>query len=410
MGVRLFATLGPGDVAGAHRRQMAGEATASETSIIFSGQLFEYCRLRDIAVLATAHNPRPDRVADGPIAIVQGPKPLAGRGGIAYHLGQLLHAWRLAGMARRHRADLALIDSGTTHYFALWAFAWRGIPVAINFHNVPWPQGFQPQGPAARVLRALDGGFFRRHVRAVAGCSPECGAQADALAGRRLPFHLWCAQFRREGFAPAAADAPVGTPFRILFAGRVEENKGVLDIVRIARLLEDRHPGRIAFDLCGEGGALAAVRAAVAAAGLERVVTIHGRLDRAALLPVYRRSDAVIVPTRGDFCEGMPLACAEAVISGKPIVTSRLSNALPLLGPAIAEAEPEDVDSYAAAIERLAFDPPAYARHRAACPALAARFFDPGTSYPAAIDRVIAEIVPGWTLLSSYDEVMRPLT
>lgn len=58
--------------------------------------------------------------------------------------------------------------------------------------------------------------------------------------------------------------------------------------------------------------------------------------------------------TRRDFCEGMPLVCAEAMLSGKPVVTSRLSNALPVIGDTILEAQPEDIKSYAHAVRRLA--------------------------------------------------------
>ncbi len=406
--MRLFATLGPGDVAAAHRRQMAGEATDSETSILFSGQLFEYCRRQGIAVLAEAHNARRDRVSDGPIVIEQGPRPLAGRRGAGYHLGAILNGWRLARMARRHRADLALIDSGTTHYFALWFFVAAGVPVAVNFHNVLWPQGFRPQGAVARLIQALDGRFFRRHVVGLAGCSPACGEQADELAGRHLPFHEWRGQFRAAAFAAPKA-APAGEPFRLLYVGRVEENKGALDFVAIAARIEALHPGRVRFDMCGDGGAMPAVRDAVAAAGLGDVLAVHGRLNRPALLAVYEAADAIVVPTRGTFCEGMPLVCAEAVIAGKPIVTSRLSNALPILGPAIAEAEPEDIDSYVRAIGSLAFDPAGYARRRDACPALARQFSDPDRSYPAAIDRLIAEAVPGWRPLASYEAVFAAL-
>ena len=90
----------------------------------------------------------------------------------------------------------------------------------------------------------------------------------------------------------------------------------------------------------------------------------------------------------------MPLVCAEAVLSGRPVVTSRLSNALALLGDAIAVAQPDDVASYAEAVRSIAEEPARYQRLRAACPAAAAQFLDRGRSYAAAVDQLISAALP----------------
>lgn len=408
MTMRLFATLGPGDIVDGHRRQQAGEAFTGETSILFSEQLSEYCKLAGIELLALSYHVRADRVDDGPIHLENSPKPLARRGGPLFHLSQLLYALRLVRAARAFGAHLALIDSGTTHYFLLWLFRLAGIRVVVNFHNVMWPQGFQPRRPLARLIRTLDGVFFRHGLAGVTGCSPECGRQADVLAARRLPYEEWRGQFRREDFAPQLAD-PASSPFRLLFVGRVEENKGALDLVEIARRLADRAPGRATIDICGEGTALPALRSRIAESGLNDMLVAHGRLERPAIVAAYARAHAIIVPTRGSFCEGMPLVCAEAVIANRPIVTSVLSNAIPVLGPAIAEVAPEDIDGYADAILALADDPAVYRRRADACAGLAEPFFDPGRSYPAAIDRLLARLALKRSL-SSYDDVFARLT
>lgn len=407
--MRLFATLGPGDIVEAHRRQQAGDAFLRETSLLFSEQLSEYCRLAGVELLAMSHHSRADQVAYGPVRFENNPKPFAGRGGPWYHLSQLLYALRLARAARGFRADVALIDSGTTHYFLLWLLRLAGVRVAVNFHNVMWPRGFRSERPVARLIRALDATFFRYGLAAAAGCSPECARQADLLAGRSLPFEEWRGQFRRDGFAPDIADPARPVPFRLLFVGRVEENKGALDLVEIAGRLAARAPGRIAIDVCGDGAALPELRRRIAAAGLDDAVAVHGRLERPAIVAAYARAHAVIVPTRGGFCEGMPLVCAEAVIANRPIVASILTNALPLLGPAIVEAPPEDINGYVDAVLRLATDPALYRAKAEACAALAAQFFDRRQSYPAAVDRLLARLDRRWTPLPSYEDVFARL-
>lgn len=403
--MKLFAALGAGDIVGAHRRRLAGEHFSSETSVPFSDQLVDWCKLRGINLLAIGHHPRSDSVSSPGVRIEQQPKPFAGAGGLRFHLGAVLYAWQLAWRARRFGADVALIDSGTTHYFALVFFRVFGVDVAVNLHNVLWPQGFKPTGRVTRWLNALNGWFFRRHVFAVAGCSPECGRQVTELAGRAIPFFEWRGQFRREGFPSGPADW-AKRPFRVLYSGRVERNKGALDIPVIAAELERRHPGLVRWDVCGDGSSLPALRDEVLRSGLSQVITVLGRLDRSELLAAYGASHALIVPTRGDFGEGLPLVCAEAVICQRPIVTSRLSNALPVLGAAIAEALPEDPQSFAEAIELLALDTTEYERRRGACERLAAQFFDPARSYPAAVDRLLSARDPRWQTLDSYEHML----
>ena len=404
--MKLFAALGPGDIVAAHRAQISVEPILSETSIIYSRQLLEYCREQGIETLALSHNRRVDSLRDGLLRVENRPRWLEGGGGARYHLSSIAHALYLAGRARRFGADLAIIDSGTAHYFTLACFRLLGIPVAINFHNTLWPSGFEPRRWLARLIRSLDGWFFRRVAVATAGVSPECGRQAQQLAGRALPFFEYRAQFRDEGFQPRRKDG-VHNPFHVVFVGRVERNKGVLDIAAMAERLRQRSGPPIMFEVCGDGGALTELRRIVEEKGLGRIVLVHGRLARRELLQVYARAHAVIVPTRSDFCEGMPMVCAEAVLSNLPIVTSRLSNAIPVLGPALVEAEPEDIEGYVGAILKLAEDRVTYDRLSDACPELARQFVDRSQSLPAAVDRLIAHVFPGWKTLDRYEPLFK---
>jgi len=223
------------------------------------------------------------------------------------------------------------------------------------------------------------------------GCSPACADQMRADGAGDLPYFGWTGQFSAVGFDPQQApdSAP---PFRVAFVGRIERNKGVFDILAMARDLSVACPVPVRFDICGDGTDLVALREAAAAAGLEDRVHIRGRLERAELLDVYRRSHAIIVPTRSDFCEGMPLVCAEAALSGRPVITSRLSNALPVVGPMIVEAEPEAIADYVAAITRLATDPALWGRLHDATQACRAQFLDRSKSYAAAIDAVLTHL------------------
>lgn len=387
--MRVFLAMGPGDIVADHNRQAAGASGRGETSITFSSQAVAILRTRGHSALLVSSNARRDSFRDGDIESRNEPKPLADRGGIAFHLSQSLYAIKLARQAKRFGAELAIIDSGTTHWFMLGAFALLGIPVAVNLHNVRWPHGFEPSGAVGRLIRSLDSRFFRRHAVGAMGCSPECAAQTRADGASHLPFFPWTAQFNADGFEPDRLP-PDGDAFRVAFAGRVEHAKGVFDIVAMAQMLNASAKTRVHFEVCGDGAALPSLRQAVATAGLSGSIEVRGRLERADLLDAYARSHAVIVPTRGTFCEGMPLVCAEAMLSGRPVITSVLSNALPVIGAAIEEAQPESVASYVAAITRLATDPARWAQLQAATVPCRAQFLDRSKSYGAAMDALLA--------------------
>jgi glycosyltransferase involved in cell wall biosynthesis len=388
--MRIFAALGGGDIVAAQRKELSGDSTIGETSLTFSGQLYSYCAEQGFHALFTSYCRRADSLDTPLIRLVNVPRAES-EGGLRFHAGRVAYGLKLARMARAFGADLALVDSGTTHHFAVAAFRLLGIPVVVNFHNVRWPQGFEPRGAIARTVRACDSWAFRHVILAALGCSPECGVQARADGASALPYFGWCAQYVPEGFedSPPAASR---NPFRLLFAGRIEDNKGVFDLLRISAALKERCSIPVLIEVCGDGSALGPLRAAVAAGGQGDRITVRGRLERAELLAAYRRAHALIVPTRSTFCEGMPLVCAEAVLCGRPVVTSRVSNALPVLGDAIAVAQPDDVASYAEAVRRIVEEPALYERLRAACPAAAAQFLDRRRSYAAAVAQLVATI------------------
>jgi glycogen synthase len=387
--MRLFAALGPGDIVGAHRARLSGE-DIKETSLAYSEQLLDYCKAAQIPTYAVSQHPRADSLQDGLLQIENRPKPSWGRGGLGYHLAMLLVAVRLAVRARTFRADVALIDSGTTHYFALAVFRLLGVRVAVNLHNVLWPQGFEPTGRLQNFIRRLNAWFFQHLASGAIGVSPECERQVLREARDRIPFFQYRCQFSLRGFRPSSPYD--GGPFRIVCAARIERNKGVLDIPEISKGLRSSLDTPVVFHVCGNGPALEALRDKVAADGLRDTVIVHGRLEREALLNLYANSHAVIVPTRSTFTEGMPQVCAEAVLCGLPVITSSVANAFDVLGPAVVQATVDDTESYVKAISKIVSDRACYERHRSSCSSCTGQFTDRGQGYAAAAERLFLRL------------------
>jgi glycosyltransferase involved in cell wall biosynthesis len=138
-----------------------------------------------------------------------------------------------------------------------------------------------------------------------------------------------------------------------MFAGRIEEDKGVFDLLAIAQELQATSEGSFEFTICGDGSALAALRQQIDHLGLQGLVKVYGRLDRADLVARYLESHVVIVPTRTSFAEGYALVVAEAILMLRPVVTCSVVPAAEMLSAAVILASPNDVLSYVSCIEAL---------------------------------------------------------
>lgn len=387
--VRVLSAVGPGDVITAYRDWKSAVRTPSETSITFSSQEFEFFAKHGIAFWAISSFPQSACMVDGDSRVENRPRATARPvAGLMFHWIQFLYAISLLISAVRFRATHVVIDSGTTQWFALGLFRLFGIEVHPNFHNVFWPEGHAPRRGVAKLIMRLDGFFFRHCVESAIGVSPACGRQVGVMSNGATQFFDYRAQFVRGDFGTLPRPA-LTSPLRIMFAGRVEESKGVFDILSICEVLEARRPGRFVFDICGTGAASESLAAQVASRKLGGSVNLRGKLIRPDLLKVYGDSHLVIVPTRSTFCEGLPMVCAEAVIAGRPVITSRLSNALEALHGAVIEAREDDPRDYAAKIEALADDPAAYAELVRHTKAVSAQFTNPQGGLTHALERCL---------------------
>lgn len=402
---RILYAIGPGDVAQAYRDWKSGYSTISETSLTFSSQLLDFCRANKLEVWAISSHHRAELIDDGQFRIENRPKNPSGEvRGLPYHVRQLRYALSLLHSALRYKADLAIIDSGTTHWFILSLTKLLGIRVVASLHNVCWPAGYPPKSRVQKLIMLLDGWFFSKFADAALGVSPECGRQLGILAGHPVSFFQYTAQFREGDFCALKAPDYELKPFRVMFAGRIERNKGVFDLIDIAAKLQQRRPHQVMFDVCGGGGVLDELQAEVVKRGLSNVVKLHGKLVRPELLRVYEQSHLVIVPTRSDFCEGMPMVSAEAVLAGRPVLSSRVSNALDVLDDAIIEARTEDTEDYVAKIEQLLDHRDKYDKCASACDIVSRQFIDRSRGKAAALGKLLETLRPGWKASSSAAE------
>lgn len=309
--------------------------------------------------------------------------PLARRSGALYHLGQVVHLLRFAARAVALRADAVVVVPSPPYWFVLHVLRPFGIVVIPSAHRVLWTRLRTPTRAQSLLLR-LTSSFFVRGCGPVLAVSDEIAAQIVTLTRGRKP-RTDILEFRPT-YDPARfpTSAPLdgppapgaGTPFRVLFVGRVERDKGIFLLLEVAAQLAASGRGDVVFDVCGTGSALPDVDEAIGAAGLEGTVITHGHCDKATLRSRYERCHVVVVPTTTDFVEGFNKVVAEAVLAGKPVITSEVCPALHVVEDAVVVVPPDEAGPYADAIELLRGDDDLYRAKQRACARLRGQFLD----------------------------------
>ncbi|MGM9920120.1 MAG: glycosyltransferase [Bhargavaea sp.] len=131
-----------------------------------------------------------------------------------------------------------------------------------------------------------------------------------------------------RSFERSASAAAKGGPALFVYAGRFEETKGILTLLRAFRLLL-RHSrnarlilaGGAAEDIDPKSGLPLKARIRKAVAGVEDQVTFLGPLGQKELAELFCRATAVIVPS---YYESFGMVAAEAQACGTPVIASEV--------------------------------------------------------------------------------------
>lgn len=250
---------------------------------------------------------------------------------------------------RRARRILSLADvvyvKNEPHELLFALLATRPlVPVVVGVHSSIDRPGDALGSFRERLYRSL---LYRRMLGSATVVHALNQAQAELLVSE-LGLAAQSVAVAPNGvdtarFVPAAPTDPDGGPFRVLFAGRLDRQKGVDVVCDAVALMEVRYPGlRIEVTIAGEGPLDGMVRTAAARSNRLRPV---GRVDDMASL--YRHHHLVVAPSRWEVFALVP---AEALSSGVPLVLSDIPAAQTFLSGATSFCEPNSASSLAKAI------------------------------------------------------------
>lgn len=369
-----------GDILGTYLRWRDGKADERQIASTYSGQFFNLCSQAGRRGFASFPSPESRKIVDPQFSVHSHPFNQAGNG-IWFYVYQFCRAmWLFLDVIRSRASDVIVMD-GVTFFFLLAPIAWSGRRVFLSFHTVPW-QKRADLNILQKVIQRFDSWFIRFHCAGCLVASPAIGRRIGQLTKSGCSTVLFFPTYDRQSFDRFVEPDREQRPFRIFYAGRIEVEKGVLDLLQCFRelILAGRN---VHLDYCGDGSALSSLREAIVAAGLSDYVNTHGHLNRPAFLEVLDNAQVVVVPTRSSFPEGLNQVVIEAVLARRPVVTSAICPALELVSPAVVEATADNIESYTAAIGRLIDDRRLYSEKVSATEGLREEFFDPAQGWAA---------------------------
>lgn len=157
-----------------------------------------------------------------------------------------------------------------------------------------------------------------------------------------------------ETYAPPALARSDGV-FRILFVGRLVEQKGARYILEVLPQVMAQTGAGIEVAVVGSGPEEPALREQARRLGLTDSIRFRGWVARKDMPEQYRSADVFVFPS---FEEGMPNVVLEAMASGLPVVTTDIYGNRELVsdGDNGVLVPPGDAESLCQALVRLAKD------------------------------------------------------
>jgi glycosyltransferase involved in cell wall biosynthesis len=235
-------------------------------------------------------------------------------GGYLYMLTLMWELWR-----RRHAYDVIHVHSLNYHtVVAVLAGRWLGRPVVATLTNGG------PGGDIARMRRGQQLALSQLMIPTALGCDRFIALNQVSvrdLAASGVPRHR-IVQIPNgvDVRAVRAKKAYVlHHPVRLVFVGRLQEQKGVDTLLRSFREVRGRWDGAIALQLIGDGPDRNKLMSLAGRLGISADIEFLG--SREDVDELLQRADIFVLPSRA---EGLSNALLEAMSVGLPVLASRI--------------------------------------------------------------------------------------
>ncbi|MEQ1761676.1 MAG: glycosyltransferase [Pyrinomonadaceae bacterium] len=165
---------------------------------------------------------------------------------------------------------------------------------------------------------------------------------------------------REMAAAAVTRELPACGPLRLAIACRQEEGKGTDVVIESLAKVIERFPS-VTLDVVGDGAFLPELKKRANTLGLQQHIVFHGRVEQKRVVELMKHAHIFCYPTSSS--EGFPKVVLEALASGLPVITTKVSVLPDLIrrGCGILLEAPTS-EELAAAIGTVASDPVLYRR------------------------------------------------
>ncbi|RDD30387.1 glycosyl transferase [Prosthecochloris sp. ZM] len=389
----IFYAAGPGDIVSTFANWKRGIDDPHQVAVTYSSLFFDTCRSLGAKGIAISSCPRADTVTTEQFHVENLPKPPQ-KSGLAFHFQQIAYVMTILRKAVDAKADILVMADSTGHFFPLEWFAPASLYIIPSLHCTLWPRS-KNSSLITKIIARLNRGIFRRRALAILCLSHDIRKQLLTITGNTtVPIYPFIPHYRRDVFA-TLPPPPQSSTFRLIYAGRMETEKGIDDLLEVAVTLSEKKIDSIEIHLCGNGSQEARLRTDAEHKGVTHLFHIHGYCQRPEMLNYLGNSHAVIVPTRSSFEEGFNKVVAEAILAGRPVITSSVCPALEYVRDAVVEVPPDNAQAYFEAAVELSSNTELYNSKQRGCRKVQEQFYDPEQSWGAALESIIRDRADG---------------
>jgi glycosyltransferase involved in cell wall biosynthesis len=386
--MKIVYAAGPGNVIGTFDHWHKGQDDPSQVSMTFSGQFFDVCSILDAEGYVIASPSEKKCLKADRFVIEHRPILLSKKSGALYYLGQILYELSIVISALRFKADV-VIGNSTLCFFVLSLLPIFGIQVIPSLHCVLWPKYLSPS-KTTKLLMQMNSHFFSKNCLAILSTSEDINEQVNQITNNQArPIVNFLSTYRRNEFAHVTPPSPDKSTFHVLFAGRIEVNKGVFDLLEVAQRFQAEGKNNIVFHICGVGSSLESLGQQVEEFGLGSSFKLHGYCNKPKMQEMFNLSHVVIVPTKSDFCEGLNQVVVEGVLANRPVITSSICPALSYVKEAVLEVPPDDAHAYGDAILNLLHDDKLYQEKQQNCKKVQEQFYSDAHSWRESLISIL---------------------
>lgn len=383
-----------GDVIEDYSYWKQGKDNPSRISITYASQFFDICSsIGATALIISPTKGDKKLLHDDKFTIERRPVLLSKKSGVFYHLGQFLNALSLIILAIKVRASL-IIASESVHNLILMSICPKfGIAVIPTMHCAPWPS-HKPVSKMRKSLWKMTANLFSKNCVGILSNSDETNTQVEQITGwRHRPIVSFLPTYKTSEFAEINLPSDLRNPFNVIFAGRVESNKGVFSLLEVAKQLKQEGRKDIVLHICGSGSSLDLLLKRSKNLGLDKTFICYGYCKKDRMHELLSQSHVVVVPTTKDFAEGCNKVVIEAVLANRPVITSSVcASSLKHIREAAIEVEPDNVEAYKDAITQLCDDEKLYQKKLGSCSKYQKIFYDTHNSWGEALRSLLLKL------------------